>query len=167
MESAKTAISTLVSNLKQVGYHPQVSVTHAPLKRARQPETDGCNCGVFACAYVWALVNDHPLDFDIENFDGDLWCAGPKHEPPLEMGPQPVDFFLQVSGTSGSEGDRCCRGHWTGTDKADCRHQLGNTWCPALPDAPPIIFFGIRSIIKIILKLINIYFNHSPRFLIV
>ena len=97
MESAKTAISTLVSNLKQVGYHPQVSVTHAPLKRARQPEMDGCNCGV----YVWALVNDHPLDFDpanIENLDGDLWCAGPKHEPPLEMGPQQVDFFCRFQG---------------------------------------------------------------------
>ena len=70
--NVKTVISTLVSILRQVGYHPQVSITHASLQRARQAETDGCNCGVFVCAYAWALANDHPLDFDPANIE-DFW----------------------------------------------------------------------------------------------
>ena len=103
---AKPAISTLVAILRQVGYHHQVVVTHAPLKRARQ--TDGRNCGVFVCAYAWALANDHPLDFDpanIEDFRMEIFgvlaqnMTPPLRMVPTAMGPQPVDYFCRFQGS--------------------------------------------------------------------
>jgi hypothetical protein len=102
---AKPAISTLVAILRQVGYHPQVVVTHFPLERARQ--TDGRNCGVFVCAYAWALANDHPLDFDpanIEDFRMEIFgvlaqnMTPPLGMVPTAMGPQSVDYFCRFRG---------------------------------------------------------------------
>lgn len=103
---AEPAISTLVAILRQVGYHQQVSITYAPLQRAQQ--TDQRNCGVFVCAWAWALANDHPLDFDpanIEDFRMEIFGVLAKNmTPPLRIvptatGPQKIDYFCRFRGT--------------------------------------------------------------------